>query len=158
MKKAMFTWYIFLCINAFVGFWLYYFGMFQWAISVDISHITIFITSLYVVTFFSLGWTVYHASPWDPQVEAVFDPYDHISAQFIGLGLFGTVVGLIYLIGFDSDLKNLNFEDKAQIIKLMAKILPSLGIALVTTAAGLIASMLMSNQVYYLVRNLKYET
>lgn len=158
MKKSLFYWYILLCVNAFVGFWLYYFGMFQWAFSVDVTYISTAIAALYTISFFALGVSISRTGAYDMDIQDRFDIYYHMGAQMVGLGLLGTILGFIYMMTNDINIATLNLEDKKEIVKLMGNIMPALGTALVTTAAGLIASLFLNNQTYYLVRKLRYET
>lgn len=132
--------------------------MFQWAFSVDVTYISSAIAGLYVIGFLALGVSIKRTGIYDPDIEDRFDLYYHLSSQMVGLGLLGTILGFIYMMTTGVDIGSLNLEDKKEIVKLMGNIMPALGTALVTTAAGLIGSLFLNNQTYYLVRKLRYET
>jgi len=66
-----------------------------------------------------------------------------ISGLLVKLGLLGTVIGFIFMLGSVADLESLDISDAQELIQRMTK---GMGVALVTTLVGLVASMVTGFQ------------
>ncbi|MCW9035094.1 MAG: MotA/TolQ/ExbB proton channel family protein [Rhodospirillales bacterium] len=66
-----------------------------------------------------------------------------LSGLLVKLGLLGTVIGFIYMLGSVADLESLDISDAQELIQRMTK---GMGVALVTTLVGLVASMISGFQ------------
>ena len=66
-----------------------------------------------------------------------------LSGLLVKLGLLGTVIGFIFMLGSVADLESLDISDAQDLIQRMTK---GMGVALVTTLVGLTASMITGFQ------------
>lgn len=151
-NKATYIWYIMLCLNVIAFYLLYHYSLVEWIIANDITFITSVITALYFITLIFTGYitkNVDMAKKIDRQYEVPW----FVSEQILGLGLLGTVIGFMYMLS--GDLVNTKLENVESVIKLMSTMSLSMGTALLTTATGLIASILLKSQIVVLVRTIR---
>lgn len=114
---------------------LYHFGVLNFILLRDTSYITFIIISLYFITNFYL-----YMCTVSNNFTKNFARVNFLTDLFSQLGMFGTVVGIIFFLEtvfLGADLSNLQVTQNV-----MIAITQGFGIALLTTAAGLAATML----------------
>lgn len=136
VQKKMAIWWILACLNATGAFWMWYFDVFAWIAAIDVTYITFIILLGYVLSFLYIGWIV-KKDPYD--IEDELEPVWFSSEQLLGLGMLGTVIG--FMIMLSTQFIGVSITDTQSVLKLIQTMSVSMGTALVTTAAGLIASM-----------------
>ena len=154
MSKTLYIWYIQLCVNIIAFYLLYHYQIVHWVIANDITYITSVIVVIYFITLLFIGYITKNIEPFK-KIDRQYEVPWFVSEQVIGLGLLGTVIGFMYMLS--GDLINTKLENAESVIKLMTTMSLSMGTALLTTATGLIASMLLKSQIVLLVRLIKNE-
>jgi len=154
-NKTTYIWYIFLCLNIIAFYLLYHYDIIHWIVANDVTYITSIIAAIYSVTLLSIGYITSKIDLYERDIESYYEVPWFVSEQILGLGLLGTVIGFMYMLS--GDLINTKLENAESVIKLMSTMSLSMGTALLTTATGLIASMLLKSQIVFLVRLIKNE-
>ena len=154
-NKTTYIWYIFLCLNIIAFYLLYHYDIIHWIVANDVTYITSIIAAIYSVTLLSIGYITRKIDLYERDIESYYEVPWFVSEQILGLGLLGTVIGFMYMLS--GDLINTKLENAESVIKLMSTMSLSMGTALLTTATGLIASMLLKSQIVMLVRLIKNE-
>jgi MotA/TolQ/ExbB proton channel family len=138
IRNKMNIWWILACLNATALFWMWYFNVFAWIAAIDVTYITFVILAGYILSFLYVGWIV-KKDPLDMEDE--LEPVWFTSEQLLGLGMLGTVIG--FMIMLSTQFIGVSITDTQSVLKLIQTMSISMGTALVTTAAGLIASMVL---------------
>ena len=138
VQKKMAIWWVLLCLNITGMFWMWYFNVFTWIAAIDPTFITFIILALYMLLFFYIGWVVKKDSY---KLEDELEPVWFGSEQLLGLGMLGTVIGFMLMLS--TQFIGVTIADTQSVLKLIQTMSVSMGTALVTTAAGLIASMVL---------------
>ena len=161
MKYGPFLkWWIFNTLLIIASIYLYMLGFFDHLFQSDPTRISIIIIS--ILTLFSafcgiqiwkvcknLSGRVLHGkqSILEKQYLLLSRVGWFVSDLCLGLGLLGTIIGFIMALGsFDM----IDVGDTSSIQAVIKRLGSSLGIALYTTLTGLIASILLKIQYYYL--------
>ena len=116
-------------------------GLIKMMVESDISRLSVVITVLFFVFSIFTGYLAFTSDAKDKRFKIV----KFVKEQFFTLGILGTVVGLIYMTNdvlAGSDVKNI-----------IVGLKDGLATALFTTAAGLVASLLLHIQMYILQYN-----
>jgi hypothetical protein len=146
IQNKMHIWYILLFLNATVAFWLSYFGVFTMIAKADHTYISFINIAIYVVSFFYIGWQLRKSSEYS--LEEHLEPVWFASEQTLGLGLLGTILGLIFMLG---SLKGMG-TDAASIQAMINHIVTNMGLAFSATATGIVASLLLRTWVILFTR------
>lgn len=141
MNKSIALWATFLVSNALAMFWLYYFNVFAFVLSADITYISFGILALYLTSLVS----IYFELNSDKSFEDKFENHMFISNHLPALGLLGTVIGLMYAVNTMAGV-TIDARDQGTIMNLMSSMFSGLGTALVTTIVGLITSLVLKVQ------------
>ena len=120
----------------------------------DITYISSGIFLLYFITFLLIGNSLLKVDTFDWSDKQFEFPW-FISEQVLGLGLLGTVIGFMYMLS--NDFMSTKLENTESVIRLMSNMSLSMGTALLTTATGLIASILLKTQIVILDRFIQNE-
>lgn len=123
-------------------------GFFGFVLKYDFSYISFVIFGCYFVMSIGNGLT----SLTKINVKKRLDVSNFISESVVGLGLLGTVVGLIYMV-FDS----LGSEAASNIQKTIESLKFGLATALITTGVGLVCSLFLNIQSYIIAYELEEE-
>jgi hypothetical protein len=147
-KKFMAWWASVLLIGTGV-FWAYFFGLVHTVWIADETYITSLIAVIFVVCNLKLGSIAYHIdSPnyWDmDQLKKKLETLWFMSEQMMALGMLGTVIGLIMMLSTTT----VGSIDSGSMQGILSGMWKSMGLALYTNAVGLICSILLKLQVYY---------
>ena len=154
MSKTLYIWYIQLCVNLIAFYLLYHYQIVHWVIANDVTYITSVIVAIYFSNLLLMGHITKNIEPFK-KIDRQYEVPWFVSEQILGLGLLGTVIGFMYMLS--GDLINTKLQDTDSVIKLMSTMSLSMGTALLTTATGLIASILLKSQIVLLVRLIKNE-
>jgi hypothetical protein len=147
-KKFMAWWVSVLLIGTGI-FWAYFFGLVDTVLEADETYITSLIAAIFVVCNLKLGAIAYHIdSPdyWDmEQLKKKLETQWFMSEQMMALGMLGTVIGLIMMLSTTT----VGSIDAGSMQGILSGMWKSMGLALYTNAVGLICSILLKLQVYY---------
>lgn len=111
----------------------------MWIILNDITYISSAICVLFLLVSAILGFYIYTDRKINNSVLGI------IGETFTGLGLVGTVLGMIWML-ISLPLGSIDMTDVSQIQELMFGFMIGLGTAFGTTLFGLIARMLLTYQ------------
>jgi hypothetical protein len=112
--------------------------------------ITSLISIVFVAANIFLGWTAYLSDKHPTiSISKNLETCWFISEQLMALGMLGTVIGLIHMLA--ASFIGVSLDSGLQ--TLLADMWKSMGLALYTNAVGLIGSIVLKVQVYYLGRN-----
>ena len=144
--QAFLRWWLMVCLMAFGTYGLYQFGQLQYIFDADQSGISVLIFGIFGMVTIWIGWLTWKANkgtqPTDTQIDDAYFVADAMTA----LGLIGTIVGLIMILG--PAFENIDVSDTATIeaaIKLMTQ---GMGTALVTTLVGSCCSLISKLQIH----------
>lgn len=152
-KRFILWWVSVLLVSTFV-FWAYYFGLINTIWVSDTTKITSIIAVLFTITNLVLGWLAYKASdPFfvstrRPLLEKITDYCWFISEQIMALGMLGTVIGLIHML--EGNVIGSNLNDMSNVQKMLGSMWSAMGLALYTNAVGLLFSIILKMQVYFI--------
>ena len=138
--QAFLRWWLIVCLMGFGLFGLFQFGQLQYIIETDQSGISILIFSIFGMLTSWIGWLTYKSNKGtNPTEQQIDDAYQYADFMTM-LGLIGTIIGLIMILGpafADIDISDPSTIEVA--IKLMTD---GMGTALVTTLVGSVCSLL----------------
>jgi hypothetical protein len=151
-KRFIFWWVSVLLVGTSI-FWANYFGLVNTIWTSDTTKITSIILVLYTFTNVALGWLAWKAS--DPIfmsvkrniLEKITDYSWFMSEMLMALGMFGTVVGLIHMLETSSIS---NVQDTNAVQGMLSGMWKAMGLALYTNAVGLLFSIILKFQVYFI--------
>ena len=148
MKKFYMWWISVLLIGTGV-FWANHYGFVHTILTTDTTHITTIISILFVTSNITLGYYSYKVNDATYSRERLVNILDmnwFLAEIMMALGMLGTVIGLIHMLTSIST----SGVDAAQIQDSLGSMWQSLGLALYTNAVGLVASIVLKLQVYFL--------
>jgi MotA/TolQ/ExbB proton channel family len=143
--QAFLRWWLIVCLMAFGAFGLFQFGYLTYLFETDQSSISVIILSMFALLTSWIGWLTYSDNKGIPPTETHINTAYFYADAMTALGLIGTIVGLILILG--PAFANINVSDPATIegaIKLMTT---GMGTALLTTLTGSICSLLAKLQI-----------
>lgn len=151
--KRFIFWWVSVLLVATSLFWANYFGVIQTVWESDTTRITSVIASLFLVTNLALGWLAWKAS--DPFfvsghhhiLKKITDYSWFMSEMLMALGMFGTVIGLIHMLEMNT--AN-DITDNNAIQGMLGGMWKAMGLALYANAVGLISSIVLKFQVYFI--------
>ena len=145
--RKFYTWWVSVLLIATGAFWAHYFGVIQTIVSTDVTYITSIIAAVFVICNLSLGYYSYKLSdPWysRERLSKLLDMNWFMSEQMMALGMLGTVIGLIHMLAT-------NFvTDTSAMQGMLSEMWKAMGLALYTNAVGIVASIILKLQVYFL--------
>jgi len=135
-------------------FWANYFGFVYKIWESDVTMITSLISIVFVLTNIPLGWLSYNLSnssyKQNPNTAKILDMCWFVSEQLMALGMLGTVIGLIHMLAANF----IGINNDAGMQTLLSDMWKSMGLALYTNAVGLIFSIVLKVQVYFIGQGL----
>lgn len=146
--KPLYIWWIITLIMATLAFWLGYNGTLEHIYVSDITHLTQLMAFLLIIGNLRIGWLAWKFSKNDyslPKIRKHVDEWWFVSEQLMGLGILGTVCGLIFL--FYSTFSGLPTDITSEVIsEILPKIIGPMGTIFYTTAVGLATSLFLKIQ------------
>lgn len=148
-KKFMAWWVSVLLIGTGI-FWAYFFGLVHTVWEADETYITSLIAIIFLVCNLKLGAIAFHIdSPkyWDMDtIKKRLESLWFMSEQMMALGMLGTVIGLIMMLATTT----VGSIDAGSMQSVLAGMWKAMGLALYANAVGLVCSILLKLQVYYI--------
>lgn len=151
--KRFIFWWVSILLVATSIFWSTYFGLVHAIWESDTTRITSVILALFTITNLALGWLAWKAS--DPIfmstnrkiLEKITDYSWFMSEMLMALGMFGTVIGLIHMLEANTVS---NAQDASAVQGMLGGMWKAMGLALYTNAVGLLFSIILKFQVYFI--------
>lgn len=151
--KRFIFWWVSILLVATSIFWSTYFGLVHTIWESDTTRITSVILALFTITNLALGWLAWKAS--DPIfmstnrkiLEKITDYSWFMSEMLMALGMFGTVIGLIHMLEANTVS---NAQDASAVQGMLGGMWKAMGLALYTNAVGLLFSIILKFQVYFI--------
>jgi len=141
MSKSLSLWSTLILTNIIAAFWLYYFGTFGFIFSADMTYLSWFIIMVYTGILLLIPKELRADKPFDRK----FALHMTITNRMTDIGLFGTIIGLIFL-AYAFATADITVGDQSSVIDMIQIIFRGMGTALVTTAVGLAAELLLFAQ------------
>ncbi len=149
--KKFFFWWVSVLLIATGAFWANHYGFVSQIWENDVTYITSLIAASFIGINILLGWITFKASNpsfFISNKEKILKVYDtgwFMSEIMMALGMFGTVIGLIMMLS-----TSFVGTDAAQMQTQLGSMWSHMGLALYTNAVGIIASILLKLQVYFI--------
>lgn len=156
MNRKFLIWWISVLLTITLVFWANYFGFVATIWATDITMITSLITSIFIATNISLGWVAYkmgrssYVQANKKKLLKKLDTCWFVSEQLMALGMLGTVIGLIHMLA--NNFIGVNVDGGMQ--DLLGNMWKAMGLALYTNAVGLVFSIILKVQVYFVGNDL----
>lgn len=143
------AWWVSVLLLLTGAFWAGYFGLLTKVWHADETYLTSIIIAIFIATNVYLGVTAYNAgdsrlisSGWfKKRLQTVW----FASEQLMALGMLGTVIGLIMMLANNF----VGNSAEAAMQQMLAGMWKSMGLALYTNAVGLLCSISLKAQVYF---------
>jgi len=143
--QAFLRWWLIVCLMGFSLFGLFQFGKLQYIFETDQSGISVLIFAIFGMLTIWIGWLTYKSNKGtEPTVQQIDDAYFYADAM-TALGLIGTIVGLIMILG--PAFANIDISDTATIEEAIKLMTLGMGTALITTLVGASCSLLSKLQI-----------
>ena len=137
-------WWLMFCLMCIGAGVMHKFGLFVDMFAVDASKLSVAILAIFTTMSSYIGYLTYRKWKQLPIKETQIDLCHFTAAKLTTIGMIGTVIGFLMMLGLA--FQDLNVEDVASVqsaIKFMAL---GMSTALVTTLAGLIGGLLIEVQ------------
>ena len=144
--QAFLRWWLMVCLMVFGAYGMFQLGRLQYIFEVDQTGISMIIFSIFTILTAWIGWLTYKTNKGQIATENQIDDAYFAADSMTALGLIGTIVGLIMILG--PAFSGIDVSDTATIeraIKLMAV---GMGTALVTTLVGSCCSLIAKLQIH----------
>jgi hypothetical protein len=144
--QAFLRWWLMVCLMVFGTYGLFQFGKLQYIFEVDQSGISVLIFGIFGMLTSWIGWLTYKSNKGIKPTETQIDDAYFCADAMTALGLIGTIVGLIMILG--PAFANIDVSDTSTIeaaIKLMTQ---GMGTALITTLVGSCCSLISKLQIH----------
>lgn len=143
--KLFWYWWAFFCVNLLGYGIIYHYDGFSWMAANDFTKIGVALCVVYPIASLMIGRLVYRA--YSTQTLPDLDNYWFFSEICLGLGMIGTIVGL--LVVFSHGFHDLNFQDQNSVKDLIKNLGLGTSTALISTLVGLVASLLVKIQLRF---------
>ncbi len=143
--KAFLRWWLMVCLIGLSGFGLFQFGKLQYIFETDQSGITILIFSIFGTLTSWIGWLTYKSNKGTEATEQQIDDAYFYADAMTALGLIGTIVGLIMILG--PAFENIEVADPSTIEAAIKLITQGMGTALITTLVGSCCALISKLQI-----------
>lgn len=145
MNRKFIFWWASVLLTFTLVYWSYHFGVIHTIWVSDVTMITSLISLIFLVTNLYLGWIVFRNKITSKPLETCW----FISEQLMALGMLGTVIGLIHMLSNNF----IGVTDETGLQNLLSNMWSAMGLALYTNAVGLVASIILKVQVYFIGRD-----
>lgn len=132
--QAFLRWWLIVCLLGVSAIGLFQFGKLQYIFEVDQSGISALIFSIFGLLTAWVGWLTYKANKGTPATTGQIDDLYQYADFMTMLGLIGTIVGLIMIMG--PAFADIDITDPSTIEAAIKIIGAGIGTALVTTLVG----------------------
>lgn len=143
-QKALYIWWIAILLISTLVFWLGYTGYVTDIWNKDATYITSGISLLFLYGLSCLGLVAGSINSNDSETRAkstkLLNRVWFISEIEMGLAIVGTGIGIILLLGVNS---NVNVDDKAALQTLLTHLWSTMGVAFYPNALGLGSSIIL---------------
>lgn len=151
--RALYIWWIAVLLLATGTFWVGYEGYILDIWVKDVTYLTSVITLIMIYGVALMGivsWKIY--TDKDPKtVTKYIDRVWFLSEIEMALAIVGTGIGIILLLGINSDI---NVSDPTALQSLLTHLWATLGVAFYPNAIGLISSLLLKTLAYFISEDL----
>lgn len=142
MPKFFLRWWLLIVLTFIGGVIANYFDMIEYVWNNDFTKLSFVIAGIFILTSVVIGYKMLESSRGSAYIS--YEKEWLASEHLLSLGLLGTVIGMLAtFLGAFQNLDISNTDAAQQIIAAMAS---GLGSAMVTTACGLIFSMILKVQ------------
>lgn len=131
-------------------YWTFQAGIVEKIWMTDVTMLTSVISLIFVAANVLLGYIAYNndSYPPKPRVARATDTVWFISEILMALGMLGTVIGLIAMLG--ANVVGSSAQDMSGIQSLLGNMWLHMGLALYTNAVGIICSIILKVQVHFI--------
>jgi len=138
-------------------FWTFNVGIVEKIWVTDVTMLTSVISLIFVAANVLLGYVAYnHDKPvMKPRLVRATDTIWFTSEILMALGMLGTVIGLIAMLG--ANVVGSNAQNMSGIQSLLGNMWLHMGLALYTNAVGIICSIILKVQVHFIAGDLGNE-
>ena len=143
--QAFLRWWLIVCLIGTGATGLFHFEKLQYIFEADQSGISILIFSIFTILTSWIGWLTYKSNKGITATENQIDDLYQYADFMTMLGLIGTIVGLIMILG--PAFNDINVSDPATIEAAIKLMTAGMGTALVTTLTGSVCSLLSRLQI-----------
>ena len=135
-------WIGFVLLNILAGYFLYQKEIFSLIISSDLTYISIGVIVIYILTSLSIGFKTFLRCHEDTYVSIKLEWF--IRSELAALGLIGTIIGLMFVLG--PTFAGINPQASDTITNALSTISLGVGTALWTTITALTGAVLLGVQ------------
>lgn len=149
-KKRFYLWWLSVLLLATTFFWAAYAGIVKTIWETDVTMITSVIVLAFLLANILLARIAYYIDDSSTDSKTLSKDVDTIwfaSEQLMALGMFGTVIGLIHMLGVNIVGQA---QDTGAIQDLLTNMWASMGLALYANAVGLFCSIILKVQVHFI--------
>lgn len=138
-------------------FWAFNVGVVQKVWETDITMLTSLITAIFVASNILLGYVAfnYDKNHLKSKLSNAVDTIWFVSEILMALGMLGTVIGLIAMLG--ANVVGTNLQNSDGIQTLLGNMWLHMGLALYTNAVGIIGSIILKVQVHFIAGDVSDE-
>lgn len=138
-------------------FWAFTMGVVTKVWETDITMLTSLITVIFVASNILLGYVAYNydKNHLKARLADSVNTIWFISEILMALGMLGTVIGLIAMLG--ANVVGNNLQDSNGIQTLLGNMWLHMGLALYTNAVGIICSIILKVQVHFIAGDVSNE-
>lgn len=147
-NRSFYAWLVSSLLIFTAIFWSYYTGILPIIYSVDETKLTIIISIFFLIAVFING-LVSAGFVDEDKTSKYMDSSWFLSELVMGLGMLGTVIGIILLLGVGH---SIDIQSPEALPKVIAKMWSTLGTAFYPNVMGLIASMTIKLQTHILAK------
>jgi hypothetical protein len=142
MPKFFLRWWLLIVLTGVGVVIANYFNMIEFVWNNDFTKLSFVIAAIFTLTSVVIGYKMFESSRSTTYLS--YEKEWLASEHLLSLGLLGTVIGMLYtFLGAFENLDISNTDAAQQVISAMAS---GLGSAMVTTACGLVFSMILKAQ------------
>lgn len=138
-------------------FWAYETGTITKIWNTDVTMLTSLIAVIFLASNALLGYIAYHHGQKQLKAKLVkaTDTIWFISEIVMALGMLGTVIGLIAMLG--ANFIGTNIQNMSNIQNLLSNMWLHMGLALYTNAVGIVCSIILKVQVHFIIGDIENE-
>jgi MotA/TolQ/ExbB proton channel family len=157
LKKKFYMWWLSVMLIATSFFWASMMGVVTKVWETDITMLTSLIAVIFVASNVLLGYVAYNydKNHLKPKLANAVNTIWFISEILMALGMLGTVIGLIAMLG--ANVVGNSLQDMNSIQTLLGNMWLHMGLALYTNAVGIICSIILKVQVHFIAGDVSDE-
>lgn len=157
LKNKFYMWWLSVMLIATSVFWTFKIGIVEKVWLTDVTMLTSVISLIFVAANILLGYIAYNHDVHHHRSRIIraTDTVWFISEILMALGMLGTVIGLIAMLG--ANVVGNNVQNMSGIQSLLGNMWLHMGLALYTNAVGIICSIILKVQVHFIAGDLGNE-